>query len=129
MHIFDTAKKQYQLDDWILPRPAAELVEGYAAEKSDLEFEYNESPFEFWVTRKSDGEVLFDTRAKNIPTHDEMVDIEGEPSGYTVMPAHPLIFEDQYLQVSSALPVGANIYGLGEVIVSLTLLPAISDPR
>ena len=30
------------------------------------------------------------------------------------MPAHPLIFEDQYLQLSTALPPGANIYGLGE---------------
>lgn len=30
------------------------------------------------------------------------------------MPAHPLIFSDQYLQISSALPHNASIYGLGE---------------
>jgi alpha-glucosidase len=30
------------------------------------------------------------------------------------MPAHPLIFSDQYLQISSFLPRNASIYGLGE---------------
>lgn len=30
------------------------------------------------------------------------------------MPAHPLIFSDQYLQISSILPHNASIYGLGE---------------
>ena len=34
------------------------------------------------------------------------------------MPGHPLIFSDQYLQLSTALPENANIYGLGEVIAT-----------
>lgn len=28
------------------------------------------------------------------------------------------MFEDQYLQITSALPLGANIYGLGEAVAS-----------
>lgn len=32
------------------------------------------------------------------------------------MPAHPLVFEDQYLQLATAIPESAYIYGLGEWI-------------
>lgn len=117
VHIYDTPLHQYQLDDSILPRPQRTLSGGDAVDQSELEFGYDENPFAFWVTRKSDGEVIFDTRAKNIPTYTDQVQIEGNYSDWTVLPAHPLVFEDQYLQISSALPTGANIYGLGEVIV------------
>ncbi|WWD16855.1 hypothetical protein CI109_101287 [Kwoniella shandongensis] len=116
VHIYDSALHQYQLDNYIFPRPHATLSGYDASDKSDLKFEYEEKPFAFWVTRKSDGEVLFDTRAKNIPTYDETTQIQGAYSNYTVLPAHPLVFEDQYLQISSALPHRANVYGLGEVI-------------
>jgi alpha-glucosidase len=34
------------------------------------------------------------------------------------MPSHPLVFEDYYLQLSSALPQGAKVVGLGEVVAS-----------
>ncbi|ORY27649.1 alpha-glucosidase precursor [Naematelia encephala] len=113
VHIYDTALHQYQVSEDIWPRPAR--TNG-TQQNSELDFGYNESPFEFWITRKSDGEVLFDTRAVNIPTHTDPVDIEGKHSNWTVLPAYPLVFEDQYLQIASALPVGTNIYGLGEVI-------------
>ncbi len=33
-------------------------------------------------------------------------------------PAYPLIFSDQYLQLATAVPRDANIYGLGEVIAT-----------
>ena len=118
VHIYDTAQHQYQIDETIIPRPSRTLASTASGTESELDFQYNESPFEFWVTRKQDGQVLFDTRAKNIPTYDDAVEIQDEPSDWTVMPAHPLIFEDQYLQISNAVQVGANIYGLGEYIVS-----------
>ena len=59
-------------------------------------FNYNESPFEFWVLR-SDGDVLFDTR------------------GYK------LVFETQYLELTTNMDNDYNVYGLGEVIHSLRL--------
>lgn len=123
VHIYDTPVKQFQIDDNILPRPKRTLFGTDSADKSDLKFDYENSPFAFWVTRKSDGEVLFDTRKDGIPIHKDPSDILGSPSNYTVMPAHPLVFEDQYLQLSSKLPVGANIYGLGEAVVSIYLDP------
>ncbi|TYJ56202.1 hypothetical protein B9479_003046 [Cryptococcus floricola] len=116
VHIYDTPLKQFQVTNEILPYPERTLDGTDSADKSDLAFEYDNSPFAFWVTRKSDGVVLFDTRAANIPTYDEPAEILGEANNYTVLPAHPLVFEDQYLQLSSALPTGANIYGLGEAI-------------
>ncbi|KAF8634099.1 hypothetical protein AX15_001067 [Amanita polypyramis BW_CC] len=36
----------------------------------------------------------------------------------TVLNGFPLIFEDQYLQLASTLPIDTNIYGLGEVVAS-----------
>ncbi|KAK4687888.1 alpha-glucosidase, partial [Tremellales sp. Uapishka_1] len=118
VHIYDSALHQFQVPDDFLPRPNATLSGPSAIQESDLEFAYNSSPFEFWVTRKTDGQVLFDTRAVNIPTHLDPVQIEGNYSNWTILPSYPLVFEDQYLQIASALPVGANIYGLGEHIAS-----------
>ncbi|WVQ77438.1 hypothetical protein IAR50_007124 [Cryptococcus sp. DSM 104548] len=116
VHIYDTPLNQYQVSTAILPYPNRTLTGTDSPDQSDLQFDYDTSPFAFWVTRKSDGEVLFDTRAANIPTYDNPSEILGEANNYTVLPAHPLVFEDQYLQLSSALPTGANIYGLGEAV-------------
>ncbi|WBW71383.1 maltose alpha-glucosidase Agl1 [Schizosaccharomyces osmophilus] len=60
-------------------------------------FSFNADPFEFWITRKSDGEVLFDTRG------------------------HPLIFEDQYIELTTNMVEDYNIYGLAETIHGLRL--------
>lgn len=114
VHIYDKAKQQYQLPDSVFARPGGQSFEG----ESDLCFNYTSSPFEFWVSRKGSDEVLFDTRQDKIPKRTEDVDIEGKKSNTTILPGYPLVFEDQYLQIASALPSGANIYGLGEVLVS-----------
>ncbi|KAL6603161.1 hypothetical protein ACP70R_043522 [Stipagrostis hirtigluma subsp. patula] len=61
-----------------------------SAATSDLTFTVHASPFRFTVSRRSTGDVLFDT----------------SPS---------LVFKDRYLVLTSALPAGrASLYGLGE---------------
>ena len=59
-------------------------------ESSNLSFEWEENPFSFRITRKSDNEVIFDTTGQ------------------------ALIFEQQYLRVRSALAEGSHIQGLGQ---------------
>ncbi|WRT65354.1 uncharacterized protein IL334_002297 [Kwoniella shivajii] len=115
VHIYDKDQHQYQVPEYVLPRPKSSASSS-DSDSCELKFDYKQNPFEFWITRKEDEAILFDTRSKNIPTYEESIQVEGAYSNYTVLPSHSLIFEDQYLQLSSALPDGANIYGLGEVI-------------
>lgn len=72
----------------VLPLPNVDS--SVSAEDSELEFAWTEEPFTFSVTRKSNGEVLFDSSAA------------------------PLIFQDQYLRLRTALPENPHLYGLGE---------------
>nr|XP_019012327.1 alpha-glucosidase [Kwoniella pini CBS 10737]OCF51108.1 alpha-glucosidase [Kwoniella pini CBS 10737] len=113
VHLYDNDIHQYQVPEYVLPRPGGGQS---SKDSSNLQFDYVNDPFEFWITRKTDSAILFDTRSSKIPTYNETIQIEGTYSNYTVLPSHPLVFEDQYLQISSALPKNANIYGLGEVI-------------
>ncbi|KAJ9115910.1 hypothetical protein QFC22_005053 [Naganishia vaughanmartiniae] len=113
VHIYDRDKKQYQLPNSIWPRPEPSSVD---AKTSDLVFNHDPAPFAFWITRRSSGEIIFDTRASSIPTYDDLFSQNGQIQNGTAMPAHPLIFEDQYLQLSTAMPENANVYGLGEWI-------------
>ncbi|XP_066368936.1 probable alpha-glucosidase Os06g0675700 isoform X1 [Miscanthus floridulus] len=62
-----------------------------SAATSDLTFTLQASPFRFTVSRRSSGDVLFDTSAA-------------------------LVFKDRYLELTTALPADgrASLYGLGE---------------
>ena len=90
--IEDASGIAYQVPTSVFSTP--DTSNSVPATDSDLEFRHETSPFSFRVVRKSNGEVLFDSSAA------------------------PLVFEDQYLQLTSALPLGTNIYGLGEVLAS-----------
>lgn len=60
-------------------------------------FSYSQNPFSFAITRKSDGEKVFDSNVAGMDS---------------------LVFEDEYLEISSTMPKDANVYGLGEVVSS-----------
>ena len=69
--------------------PAAKSESDYTQENSDLKFSWSNSPsFQFQVTRVSTGDVLFSTYGSKI------------------------VFEDQFLELSTSLPPDTNIYGL-----------------
>ncbi|KAK5636861.1 hypothetical protein RRF57_012574 [Xylaria bambusicola] len=66
--------------------------------QSDLDFTWsNEPTFSFKITRKSTGDVLFMTDSSH------------------------LVYQDQFIEFSSALPENYNLYGLGETIHSFRL--------
>ncbi|KAG6326515.1 hypothetical protein ID866_12574, partial [Astraeus odoratus] len=114
--IYDTAQKQFTVPESVvepLPLPTTSFVG-----TSDLVFNYESSPFAFWITRRSDQDAMpiFDTRISSLPSTPIPPFNVSDPS--TAFDGFPLVFEDQYLQITSALPLGTNIYGLGEVIAS-----------
>ncbi|KAI9699860.1 MAG: hypothetical protein M1820_007035 [Bogoriella megaspora] len=87
VQIYDKAEQVYQVPDSVLPRPTSSSI---SSDGCLLSFSYNESPFWFAVTRKSNNEVLFNT------------------SGTA------LVFESQYLRLRTQLPDEPFLYGLGE---------------
>ncbi|KAF7376773.1 Glycoside hydrolase family 31 protein [Mycena sanguinolenta] len=116
VNIFDTANSQFTVPESVIVRPGASGSS--TADNSDLVFNYEHSPFAFWITRRSepDATPLFDTRESSLPATPIAAVIQGDKS--TALDGFSLVFEDQYLQLTSALPLDANIYGLGEVVAS-----------
>ncbi|KAL4970759.1 glycosyl hydrolases family 31-domain-containing protein [Aspergillus stella-maris] len=90
-------KSWYILPEDFVPRPVA--VSDASESDSDFSVTWsNEPTFNFQVTRKATGEVLFDT------------------SGSV------LIYEDQFIEFVTSLPEEYNLYGLGERINQLRIL-------
>ncbi|KAJ2711039.1 hypothetical protein H4R19_003445 [Coemansia spiralis] len=88
VHIEDAARAQFQIPDWVVPLDTGRGVE---AGSSSLRLKLTHSDvggLGFQVLRGN--EAIFDTTGR------------------------PLVFEDQYIEVTSRLPANANIYGLGE---------------
>ncbi|KAJ1934189.1 hypothetical protein FBU59_005780, partial [Linderina macrospora] len=88
VHIQDSAGKQFQIPSNVLKLDVSKHAN---KNKASLKFNYFQDAktgFGFKVSRGKD--TIFDTTG------------------------HPLIFEDQYVEVTSNLPGNANIYGIGE---------------
>lgn len=95
VHIADADGKAHTVPDDVVQQGWPKL--GSGQKESNLQFDYVEDPFSFKITRKSDGDVLFDTTGQ------------------------PLIFEEQYLRVKSKLADGSNLQGLSQHNDNLTL--------
>ncbi|KAI0364938.1 hypothetical protein BV20DRAFT_1039183 [Pilatotrama ljubarskyi] len=117
VNIYDTEKRQFTI-----PTDVIELSPGdddpTLKTRSDLEFHHESNPFAFWITRRSepDAKPLFDTRLESLPPTPIPAVVPDD--NRTALDGFPLVFEDQYLQLTSALPIDANVYGLGEVLAS-----------
>jgi len=67
------------------------------SDQAKYSVKWNVTPFSLQVTRKSDQQLLFDSTGSE------------------------LIFEDQFLEISTKVPLGSAIYGLGEQISTMKL--------
>ncbi|KAG0380562.1 hypothetical protein BGX24_007249 [Mortierella sp. AD032] len=98
--IIDSDNKRYEIPAFALPNPESTARRNA---KRDYTVRYNKNPFTFAITRVSTGEVIFDSSVAGMDS---------------------LVFEDEYLEISSVLPEDANIFGLGEVVTAFR-----RDPR
>ncbi|GJE89296.1 glycoside hydrolase family 31 protein [Phanerochaete sordida] len=116
VNIFDTARSQFTVPASVIELPSAPTASH--KNTSDLVFNHSPAPFAFWITRRSapDAQPLFDTRTASLPPAPIAPLNVSDPS--TALDGFPLVFEDSYLQLASALPKGTNIYGLGEVVAT-----------
>ena len=96
-HVDVSNASWYLLDENIVPRPLSDK-RGLAS-NSDFEITWSNDPsFSFKVSRKANGDVLFDTTGS------------------------VLVFENQFVEFVTALPNNYNLYGIGEHIQQLRLL-------
>jgi alpha-D-xyloside xylohydrolase len=108
VHITDAKNKRWEVPYNLLPRqqppPLKPNIKRFRKNSlsvseyssSELVFSYTSDPFSFKVKRKSNGDTLFDTNSNDSD------------------PFSPLVFKDQYLEISTKLPKNASLYGLGE---------------
>lgn len=106
IHITDATQPRWEvptaliardrIQDAAIGKPAAEnnLVSSHT-----LRITWTSNPFSFAITRKSNGEVLFNT----------LPELQGETRAF-----NPLVFKDQYLEISTRLPNNSFLYGLGD---------------
>ncbi|XP_012463676.1 alpha-xylosidase 1 [Gossypium raimondii] len=108
VHITDAEKQRWEVPYNLLPRdqpPKPKQAIGRSRKKpisvleiagSELIFLHTVDPFSFAVTRRSNGQTLFNSSSGGGDSFGEMV------------------FKDQYLEISTQLPEDASLYGLGE---------------
>ncbi|THU98203.1 hypothetical protein K435DRAFT_965039 [Dendrothele bispora CBS 962.96] len=98
VNIFDTANKQFIIPEDIISRPVP--PETSVVNSSDLVFNYDSKPF----------------ATSSLPSA-PIPPFRPDDNG-TAFDGFELVFEDEYLQLTSSLPLNTNIYGLGEYIAS-----------
>ncbi|CAG8514259.1 10673_t:CDS:2 [Acaulospora morrowiae] len=93
--ISDPAEKRWRVPEDVVSVDKIKM----SADDLKYEFGFEQNPFGFYVTRKADGDRIFDTVNER------------------------LIFKDQYIEFSTKLPSNSNIYGFGETTGRLKRQP------
>jgi alpha-glucosidase len=109
VNIFDKAAQQFILPPGFFEPPSKSenlrTSTAGAHGDSDLQFNYEASPFAFWITRRSDpgSNPIFDTRLTSLPSTPipAFRSGKGKNDPSLVFDGFPLVFEDKYLQVTS----------------------------
>lgn len=110
VHITDAEDKRWEVPDTLIPRSSflSSYLKHDRASRTfssrHLEFSYTTDPFGFAVTRRSTGEVLFNsTPPSTCAGGGGAKDVFGS-----------MVFKDQYLELSTQIPETASLYGIGE---------------
>jgi alpha-glucosidase/alpha-D-xyloside xylohydrolase len=136
VYISDYYNSRWEVPQSIIPRPKAtdtirnSLIGTTAAAAADhkeikheklLAVTYTTHPFGFAITRISNGEVLFNSTPAAAPAaaaaeHDTAAPANDSSSSSSSSSSsfNPMVFKDQYLEISTQLPVTASLFGLGE---------------
>lgn len=103
VNIYDTNNSQFTIPETVMSIPSDPTTSHQNS--SELVFNYESTPFAFWITRRSepDSTPLFDTRASSLPPTPQPPVISGLNN--TALDGFPLVFEDQYLQVRLLFPL------------------------
>ena len=108
VNIFDKPAQQFVLPSGFFDPPKSENLRTSteaARGDSDLQFNYQASPFAFWITRRSDpgSNPIFDTRLTSLPPAPipAFRSGKGKSDPSLVFDGFPLVFEDRYSQVTS----------------------------
>lgn len=121
VYISDYDNSRWEVPQSIIPRPKAtdtirNSLMGTTATAADhkeikheklLAVTYTTHPFGFAITRISNGEVLFNSTPAAAPADDSS-------SSSSSSSFNPMVFKDQYLEISTQLPGTASLFGLGE---------------
>jgi alpha-glucosidase len=100
--IYNTTNQQFTIPKSVIEWPAMPTT-SYTS-SSNLIFNYNATPFTFWITRCSNLDVmpLFDMRISSLPPTPIPPFNVSDPS--PAFDGFPLVFKDQYLQVCIRYP-------------------------
>ncbi|GMH01885.1 hypothetical protein Nepgr_003724 [Nepenthes gracilis] len=107
VYITDADKPRWEVPYNLIPReepPPSKQNVGFSKiplsvskiSGNEFIFSFTSDPFSFAVTRKSNGQTLFNTSSDDSDAFSN------------------LVFKDQYLEISTKLPTDASLYGLGE---------------
>jgi alpha-D-xyloside xylohydrolase len=87
LHITDTSSSRYEIPQSVISRPTMDKIKHPMEVLYD--FEYTSSPFTFKVIRKSDSKVIFQN-------------------------SNPIVFKDQFIELSTSFESDSKTYGIGE---------------